>query len=497
MKKFVTLMLAAILGGFVFKAMDVATSDEKPKNQFETNTKPHVNARFAANYGFTEHSLANFREASEKSVEGVVHVKSIIVEDKVYYQYKKYVDPVEEFFWGGWAPKYYYKEPRKYQQKQQSSGSGVIISPDGYIVTNNHVIENASEVEITLFNNKTYKAKVIGTDTSTDIALLKIEGENFPHIQFGNSDDVYLGDWVLAVGNPFNLASTVTAGIVSAKARNINILQSESAIESFIQTDAAVNPGNSGGALVNITGELIGVNTAIATPTGTYAGYSFAVPSNIVKKVVEDLINFGTVQRGYLGVEISDLTPEIEEEYGIDESEGVFVGGVAPKGAAEEAGIEAGDVITEINGNKISRKPELLEQVGQHRPGDKIMLTISRKGKSIQKQLTLQNYQGKAAIVKRDAESIMNVLGVEFKDLTKREKEKLGINYGVVVASIGEGKIAEQTNIKEGFIILKVDNQLVSSVEDLISILSKKKGGTMIEGVYPNYYGRYYYAIGL
>jgi Do/DeqQ family serine protease len=313
---------------------------------------------------------ADFSTAAELSVTAVVHVKTLTTRNNS--MGGQYFDPFQ-FFWGQPAP--------QQMPQQQSAGSGVIISDDGYIVTNNHVIENADEVNITLDNKQTYTAKVVGTDPSTDLALLKVDAKGLPFMRWGNSDQVKVGEWVLAVGNPFNLTSTVTAGIVSAKARNINILPSQKfPIESFIQTDAAVNPGNSGGALVNATGELIGINTAIASTTGSYAGYSFAVPVNIVRKVVLDLVEFGTVQRGFIGVSIREIDSDFAKEKSIKSLSGVYVNGLTEEGAAKRAGIREGDVIVSVNGTSIKSSPELQEQVSRYRPGDQIDVTIVRDG---------------------------------------------------------------------------------------------------------------------
>lgn len=312
-----------------------------------------------------------FGEAAETTLQEVVHVRSKIIA-------KVPRDPFFDYFGDGfWDPGYRsQQQPR--QQIQEASGSGVIISKDGYIVTNNHVVDQAAEVVVSLYNGRGYEAKIIGTDPSTDLAVLKIDEKNLPVAGIANSDEVEVGDWVLAVGNPFNLASTVTAGIVSAKARNINILNDNSAIESFIQTDAAVNPGNSGGALVNLKGELIGINTAIATPTGTFAGYAFAVPSNIVKKVMGDLIRYGEVQRGYLGVVIRDLDWQLAQQLGMDLSQGVVVANLVKGGPADRAGVRVKDVILEINGSPIQSTSRLMEIVASHKPGDKLDVVIQR-----------------------------------------------------------------------------------------------------------------------
>jgi serine protease Do len=333
----------------------------------------------AANFSSKADSLNNvfsigFGDAADKSLKPVVHIRSIVVSEH----------RDEEYFGDG------FWENSQPGQVQESSGSGVIISSDGYIVTNNHVVDEAKEIAISLFNRRVYKAEIIGTDPSTDLALLKIKVSGLPVARLANSDEARVGDWVLAVGNPFNLASTVTAGIISAKARNIHILSDNSAVESFIQTDAAVNPGNSGGALVNLKGELIGINTAIATPTGTFAGYSFAVPSNIVRKVVKDLKEFGEVQRGYLGVVIRDLDWTISQGMGLDISEGVIVDKLLNNGAAKKAGIEKGDVITEIDNRIIRTTTELIEVVASHAPGEEISVSLNRDGKQKKIKVRLQ-----------------------------------------------------------------------------------------------------------
>jgi serine protease Do len=323
-----------------------------------------------------------FGDAAETTLAQVVHIQAKIV-------ISPQNDPFYEFFGDGfWGRRY--RNQQQPQQIQQASGSGVIISKDGYIVTNNHLVDQAAEIVVSLYNGRGYKAAIVGTDPSTDLAVLKIDEKALPEAVLANSDDVRVGDWVLAVGNPFNLASTVTAGIVSAKARNIHILSDNSAIESFIQTDAAVNPGNSGGALVNLKGELIGINTAIATPTGTYAGYSFAVPSNIVRKVMTDLIEYGEVQRGYLGVVIQDLSWQLAQQLGLDISQGVVIANLVRNGPADKAGMKVRDVILEIEGNPIQSSSRLLEIIAGHRPGDELDVRVMREGKERNITIRLQ-----------------------------------------------------------------------------------------------------------
>lgn len=384
---------------------------------------------------------------------------------------------------------------------QQSSGSGVIISQDGYIVTNNHVIDNADKVDVVLNDKRTVSAKVVGKDPSTDLALLKIEEQNLPFIYFGNSDSVKVGEWVLAVGNPFNLESTVTAGIVSAKGRNINIIKDKNntAIESFIQTDAAVNPGNSGGALVATNGELIGINSAIATPTGTYAGYSFAIPVNIVRKVIDDLTHFGVVQRAFLGINPEELTDEIASKEGLKNLKGVYVGRIVEKGAAAEAGLQQGDVITKINGKAITTVPELLESVGSKRPGDEIKIEYLRKGKSIESSVELKNKEGNTKLISKSDEEneAFNSLGASFDELSSSEKSKYKIDSGVKISSIMQGGKFSQTDIPEGFIVTRINKKSISSVDELKKELVNAKGNVMMEGIVPGYAGKYYYSFSL
>jgi Do/DeqQ family serine protease len=381
-----------------------------------------------------------------------------------------------------------------------ATGSGVIISRDGYIVTNNHVVADATELEVSLTDKRTYKAKVIGTDPSTDLAVIQIKESNLPVLAFGNSDAVKVGSWVLAVGSPFNLTSTVTAGVVSAKARNISLLRERSnvPVESFIQTDAAINPGNSGGALVNLNGDLVGINTAIASPTGAYSGYGFAVPVNLVTKVVEDIIKYGSVQRGFLGIVIRDLDGNLSKEKDLSISEGILVDSVNKESAAKEAGIKKGDVIVKVGPKKVSSVGELQEQIARLRPGDKVEITVNRDGKEMAMNTTLKNKDGKSEVTKSERKEIFEVLGAEFAELTAKEKKNAKVEQGVKVSKIfSGGKIRSQTDMKDGFIITKVDKQAVSSVKELAALMEKKSGGVMLEGVYEDLPGNYYFAIGL
>lgn len=430
----------------------------------------------------------DFTNAAENTVNGVVHVKTV-VEGREYYQ----VNPFH-FFFGNPEP-----QPRRGPDRS-GSGSGVIISQDGYIVTNNHVIKEAKEIEVRTNDNRSFKAEVVGKDASTDIALLKIDAENLTAVDFGNSDEIRLGEWVLAVGNPLNLTSTVTAGIISAKGRNINILapetgESNAPIESFIQTDAAVNPGNSGGALVNAKGKLIGINTAIKSPTGSFTGYSFAVPANIVKKVVEDLMDFGIVQRAYLGVSIQDISSELAKEHKLNTTSGVYIADIVDNGAAAESGIKKGDVIIAVNGKKTRTTSELQERIGRNRPGDEVEVTVLRKEKEQNFNLVLRNKMGNTELIERDVLLKKQLLGAEFRDVPPGLAQRLRIRGGVQIKDTGKGKIKE-AGIKEGFIVLQVDKKQVSNFEDLYTMLNNKSGGVLIEGVYPNGI-RGYYGVGL
>ncbi len=442
----------------------------------------------------------DFTAPAEKSTPSVVHIRSTMGNERVTQNRRRQApEGLEDLFGdlfggGGGQPFGGGGQPRA---PREGAGSGVIIAADGYIVTNNHVIEDASEITVTLTDKREYKAKLVGTDPTTDIALLKIEEQDLPAMAFANSDNVKVGQWVLAVGNPFGyLYSTVTSGIVSAKGRNIRILSDSLSIESFIQTDAAVNPGNSGGALVDVDGNLIGINTAIASQTGTFAGYSFAVPVNLVKKVTEDLRKFGTVQRALLGVNILDLNAKLAKELNLKISEGVVVGGVRAGSSADAAGIEKSDVITKIDGQTVRSVAELQEMIGRKRPGDQVTLHIYRDGDQQDVKVTLKNRDGSTGVVKREEKSVFNALGVELETISAGDQAKLGINGGVRVKKIMNGKMRNQTEMREGFIITKVGNKLVKSVEDVRRQLDGATGGVMLEGKYPNSNESFYYAFG-
>jgi serine protease Do len=422
-------------------------------------------------------STTDFTYAAEKTINAVVNVKT---ESTVQYR-----NPIYEFFYGD---KYHGEE-----EPVTGIGSGVIITGDGYIVTNNHVIENSDKVTVTLNDKREFEAKVVGTDHSTDLALLKINTEGLPFITFGNSDALRVGEWVLAVGNPFNISSTVTAGIISAKGRSMSIIEDDYRIESFIQTDASVNRGNSGGALVNLKGQMIGINTAIVSPTGGNVGISFAIPSSIVQKVVKDLIEFGTVQRAIMGVQIAEITAELAKEKGLDQLEGVYVEKVNENSAAKEAGIESGDIIIQINSITVKSPSELQEMVGRYRPGDKISVLVKRKDKTKQFEVTLRNLQGDTSVVK--AGTFETILGAKLVNLDDQEKNKLGIKNGVKVTELQEGKLKAE-GVKPGFVILQVNNKPIYSVDELEKLFKTLKGGVYIEGVYQNGVVAYY-AFGL
>ena len=416
----------------------------------------------------------DFVAASENSINSVVHVTTKVV--KTNFQR----DLFSEMFYGPGAG------GKEFKQYGSGSGSGVIVSSEGYIVTNNHVIEDASEIEVILNDNSKYTAKLIGTDPSTDIAVLKIEGGKFTPIALGNSDDLRVGEWVLAVGNPFNLTSTVTAGIVSAKARNINLLSDRTQqnivpIESFIQTDAAVNPGNSGGALVNTKGELVGINTAIQSQTGSYAGYSFAVPVNLVQKVISDLIDFGIVQRAFLGVQISDVNQEIKEKNKLPNLKGVFVSKVTDGGSADKAGMKDGEVILKVGSKEVNSVASLQEEVGKRRPGDKISVTIRNKNNEEEvKELVLRNNEGETKLVSKAEVSKNMALGAVFGEISDKEKKELSLKNGVKIKTLNAGKLKSE-GLTEGMIITKVNNEVILSVEQLTAKLNQGSSVVWLE----------------
>jgi len=475
MKKFQNAIFALILAvvGGISGMFVYSHYFEKPK--VITVSEPRA-VQYAS---YEPQGTPDLTYAAENSVKAVVNIQTSFKQEDNYAGGSG--NPFFDFFFGDRGG--YNLQP----QIQQATGSGVIISDNGFIVTNNHVIESASEIKVTLSDNREYKAKLIGTDPSSDIALIKIEETNLPTLAWGNSDNLKLGEWVLAVGNPFNLNSTVTAGIVSAKSRGIGIIGAQLPIESFIQTDAAVNPGNSGGALVNTRGELVGINTAIASRTGSYSGYSFAIPVSIVKKVVDDLKQYGEVQRAILGVRIQNVNADLAKEFKLDEVAGVYIASVEDEGAAKAAGIKEGDVVLSIDGSTVKNSGELQEQIGKHKPGDIVDVKVKRDHNEKVFKVTLRNPGGGTGIVKDN----FTVLGADLEKANDSIKDKLNINNGLKVKKLNSGKLKE-AGIKEGFIIVRVNKTKVNSIDDFREILKQSSGGVLIEGIYPNGESAYY-----
>ncbi|MFW5778021.1 MAG: Do family serine endopeptidase [Bacteroidota bacterium] len=497
MKKFLSMLLIATLGGFIAVFVQSLFFSDSSDSASSTNNKT-VQQSTSLPSAFTHYlsdvptTLPDFAVVAEMTVNAVVHIRAEFERPSSLYEEFGPGDLFNEFFFG---PRERQQRPER-ERRTQGSGSGVIISEDGYVITNNHVVQDAVEIQVTLNDNSVYDASVVGTDPTTDLALLKIEGENFAYAVFGDSDKVKVGEWVLAVGNPFNLTSTVTAGIVSAKGRQINILGGGTAIESFIQTDAAVNRGNSGGALVNTNGELVGINAAIASTTGTFAGYSFAIPSNIAKKVMTDLMEFGEVQRGFLGIEIQGVNSQLARERELNVNQGVYIAAVSEDSAGDEAGLQSGDVITGIDGRQITSTASLLETVGRKRPGDRVSIEYIRNGKKRETEAVLKNIYGDESIVEAGEKNIMEALGARFESVTQNELRRLNIENGVRVSSLSDGKIAS-AGIREGFIITHIDREEVVNARELVALLNEKAGGgVLVEGVYPNG-TRAYYGLGL
>ena len=444
----------------------------------------------------------DFTGVSKEVMNSVVHITSTRKVQAPANSYFFQQSPFGEGFGDDFFKFFYGEPPSAKRQKPQSynevgSGSGVIISKNGYIVTNNHVIDGADDIEVTLYDNDTYKAKVIGADPSTDVALIQIKADNLEPMALGNSDNVEVGEWVMAIGNPFNLNSTVTAGIISAKGRNINIIDDKSAIEAFIQTDAAIHPGNSGGALVDLDGDLIGINTAIASPTGTYAGYGFAIPANIVNKVVQDFIKYGMVQRAYLGIMIRDINSDLMKKENLKVSEGAYVDSITANSAAGEAGIEPGDVVTQVDNTPILKSSELLEQIGRHRPGDEVSVTVNRKGKEMTYDVTLANQKGVKKLLAKEKQDVLDILGATLEPVDPKTAAKLDIDGGVRVKELHAGLLKNQTNISEGFIITGINHKEVKSVDDVRKALKDSKGGVLLQGIYENYPGELFFAFGM
>jgi len=472
MKKFLGIFAIALLGGAAAMGLQqLFHEEEQPKSLVEKN-----NVYFTKNQAESLLPAFDFVDVAERTTPAVVHITTTM-EVKTSQQTPNADNPWGEFF----DERFFRQMP---QGPRQATGSGVIITEDGYIATNNHVIDNASSITVVLEDKRKYEAELIGSDPETDLALLKIKEKDLAFLPFGNSDDIKVGEWVVAVGNPFNLNSTVTAGIVSAKGRNINLLSrnSQYAIENFIQTDAVVNPGNSGGALVNTRGELIGINTAIASQTGSYAGYSFAVPVNIAKKILDDILKYGEVKRAMLGVQIRDITSDLAKEKGIDEIKGVLVPSVVEGGAAEKAGIKDDDVILAIDGQEVNKASELQELISKYHPGDKVEVEINRGGKTMTKTAMLLSKQGESTIVASTDRAKIRALGAEFENLSREEKKKANVAYGVRIGKVGAGPLRAK-NVPQGFIITHVDKRKVTNTKDLSSALKNKKGSILIDGV--------------
>jgi serine protease Do len=451
--------------------------------------------------GYAPEGTVDFVSAAQAALPTVVHVKTSADRNSLSRRGGDMPDILRDFF--GQSPRGEQRDsPNSDDQGsprsgsiQLAAGSGVIISADGYIITNNHVISSGDKISVTFEDNRTYEAKIIGNDPTTDLALLKIDAKGLPFLKFGNSDNVKVGQWVLAVGNPFDLTSTVTAGIVSAKGRAIGVIADRLRIESFIQTDAAVNPGNSGGALISTAGELIGINTAIASMTGTYSGYSFAIPSNIVTKVVDDLMNYGEVQRGLLGVQIQDVSAELSEEKKLGINQGVYIGAVNDKSAAAEAGLKVGDVITKVEGQTVTTSSQLQEQVGRRRPGDKVRLSYLRDGKAAELVATLKNSAGTTAVRRADPSDAVRVLGGRLRTLDPKEpgdkelSERAKVSAGAVVESLTPGRL-RTVGVREGFIITSINDQPVKESGDVTKIIQQRiatgKTSALLEGSYPD-----------
>ena len=479
------LLMATSCDALINKAKENENQTEQEQLQSEaTSQVEQVQPRVQRTAFVPTENTPDFVDAAENSVDAVVHIMTKVVKQSNTY---------EDFF-GALLGQLYGYPGQTRNNTMVAYGSGVVLTPDGYIVTNNHVVEGADEVEVT-FNNKVKKtASIIGTDPTTDLALIKVEASDLPFLTFGDSDNVRIGEWVLAVGNPFNLTSTVTAGIVSAKARNLSILGEGTSVESFIQTDAAVNPGNSGGALVNTKGELIGINAAIASHTGSYEGYSFAIPSNIVRKVVDDLLLYGTAQRGYLGVQIAELTQELAEKEGLENIEGVYVGEVTEGGAAKLAGLKDGDVITAINGKKVNSTTQLKENIGQYRPGDKVDVEVNRQGHHHHYELTLLNEAGNVNLVKNGEAFYNSEFGLMLQPVNQNEMSRLNIKNGLKIVEIRQGRFMN-SGVPVDFVITKVNGYAVNNKSELENALKNTRSRrTTIEGVFPNgMTGSFYY----
>ena len=470
MKKTLGIFAIAIIGGLVALGLNaLVTKSTQPQTIQE-----HQAAQFTKSATLADVPSTDFVSVAEIATPSVVHITTTMAPSRTNQQF---FDPFG-FFDGPLMP----------QQPQQATGSGVIITADGYIATNNHVVANAEKVEVVLDDKRSYIAEVVGTDPETDLALLKIEEKGLDFLKFGNSDDLKVGEWVVAVGNPFNLTSTVTAGIVSAKGRNINLLRQnggEYAIENFIQTDAAVNPGNSGGALVNTSGQLIGINTAIASRTGSYSGYSFAIPMNLAKKILDDLLKYGEVKRAILGVRIQDITQELADEKGLKELDGVYIPEVIDGGAGDKGGIKDGDVILSINEEEVNKSSELQEQISKYYPGDKVKVQIYRDGKEKELTVTLLSREGEDQINSEIKREEAKIFDAKLENISRDEKLKLKVRNGVRIADVGSG-VFSKSGINDGFVIVQIDKAPMFTTKDVTKALKGKSGAILVEGVNRN-----------
>jgi Do/DeqQ family serine protease len=473
-KTWLVCLLSGIIGGTLVLAGTMILSTNKTvdntDNQLYYKTDLAAEAQVSKVGLGNSHALGStdFCDAAEKCMPAVVHIKT---------SYNQPTYTLYDFIFGTQSA-----------MQVSSSGSGVIVSSDGYIVTNNHVIENAEIIEIVMNNKKSYTGKIIGRDATTDLALLKIEDNDLPYLTYGNSDELRIGEWVLAIGNPFNLTSTVTAGIVSAKARNIDANSGNQAIESYIQTDAAVNPGSSGGALVNSKGELVGINSAIASQTGSYIGYSFAIPVNMVRKIVADLVEFGSVQRAYMGIEMIDLDAQTAKKLNVSDVSGVYVSKVVNGGAAEKAGITSGDIILGVNDAKINSATELLEAISLYRPGAQITLDVKSGNSTRKVDMILQNRYGSIELLKSDR---IEALGARLEPVDEQLKSRLRIRNGLQVTDLTAGKLAA-SGIQNGFIIVRANNKNINTAEDLENAIKSSGNAIFLEGIYPNGMTGYY-----
>ncbi len=490
MNKQAITILGSLLGAALVGAVS-ATAVINFQQQSNDNNTPEQEVNLEESLGsdsslnhFTSYAKEKYPDltyAAENAVSAVVNIEVLTT-----IKGQPTFDPFLQFFGipqGYGAPS---------TREAKAGGSGVIITDDGYVVTNNHVVENATKVKVKLYDGRTFEAEIVGTDPTTDVALLKIESKGLPYLKFGSSDDLRLGEWVLAIGSPFDLQSTITAGIVSAKARNLGAIPSQYSVESFIQTDAAVNPGNSGGALVNTAGELVGINTLIQSQTGSYVGYSFAVPSSIVKKVVVDLKEYGVVQRALLGIQYQEINSDFIEkrgkELGIEEIGGAWVAEVTPGGAAEAAGILKGDVVLSIDGKKIDSSAQLGEQIASKRPGEKVKISVKRDGKVKLFEVTLRNKAGKTDPVSKNDLATLTSLGGDFADVSPKAARQLGINGGVRVTAVKEGGFLAKARVRPGFVITHINETAVDSVAELEKLLEsgKVEKVTSVDGIYPN-----------